>query len=155
MEKSYNEIISIYNNRTNYESDNKFIWNRYFLDNYSLNRRVDFVSELIKDSVRNGFLVEVKFWDSTEKVLDFFKNLKNKSYVLKEYKDGQEPGIIIVEDKELDIEFFSDLLQRHYNYEHAEDPSLNIQILLFIERGTDLIVYDFYDDRGFIVNYYM
>ncbi len=155
MEKKYSELIEIYHNRAKYEAEDRFIWNRYYLDNYSFNKRVEFVTDLIKKDVKEDFLLEIKFWDNTELVLDFFKKLKNKNYFLEDYKGGEKPGIIIVDDKNLEIEFFTELLQCHYNYELAEEPSLNIKILLFINKKTDIIVYDFYDDRGFIVNYYM
>lgn len=154
MKNNYNEFIKIYHNRVKYETEKKFIWNRYYLDNYLLNKRVDFVEKLIKDSVKGEFLLEIRFWDDTKRILDFFKNLKNENYLLEEYKGGEKPGIIIVDDKGLDVTFFRDLLQCHYNYEQAEDPSLNVKILLFINSDIDLKVYDFYDDRGFIVNYY-
>ena len=154
MKNNYSEFIEIYHSRVKYEAENKFVWNRYYLDNYLFNKRVDFVKKLIKDSVKGEFLLEIRFWDDTKMILDFFKNLKNKNYLLEEYKGGEKPGIIIVDDRDLDVTFFSDLLQCHFNYEQAEDPSLNIKILLFTNSDINLKVYDFYDDRGFIVNYY-
>lgn len=154
MKNKYYKFLDIYNNRKKYELEKKFIWSRFYFDNFSFDKRVNFVIEMIKESLKEEFILEIKFWDNNILTLDFFKNLTNRNSILEEYKGEESPGIIIVYGRNLELSFFIELLQSHYNYELAEDPSLNIKVLLFIDTTKCLKIYDFYDDRGFIVNFY-
>lgn len=153
MEK-YNNYIAAYKNYKKFEEEGKLIWCRYYLDDYQFNQRVDFVLELIRNYVKEEFVMEVQFWEKNELISDFFKNIKNSCSIIKKYRNKQDPGVIISEDYCLDMDFFQQLLQNHYNYELAYEPSLSVKILLFIDKKDYLMVFDFYDDRGFIINYY-
>ena len=64
------------------------------------------------------------------------------------YNNKEAPGIIYLDMDAFDEKVFRSLLTNHFNYEMAENPSLNIrvQICLNEKKGTRLL--DIYDDRG-------
>lgn len=82
-----------------------------------------FVLAQIQNYVKKEFTMEVKFWEKNDKTIDFFKQMQNSYTVVQEYKNGEESGIIVVEDNNLDIKFFEQLLQRHYNHDLAYEPT--------------------------------
>ena len=67
------------------------------------------------------------------------------------YRNEEDPGILYIDMDSFDEKVFRNLLTNHFNYEMAEDPSLNmrVQICLNEKNGTRLL--DIYDDRGFDV----
>ncbi|MGS4345509.1 hypothetical protein ACKUSY_07935 [Myroides odoratus] len=154
MKDNYHSFLEIYYNRKKHELDDKFIWSRYYLDDYSFDKRVGFVTEFVKDDLKKEFLLEIKFWENTQTVVNLLKEVQEESYIVEEYKGGEAPGILVIQDCNLNKVFFTQLVQFHYNFELAKSPSLNIKLLLFIDTVSYLKVYDFYDDRGFLVNFY-
>ena len=48
-----------------------------------------------------------------------------------------------------DEKIFRQLLTNHFNYETAEDPSLNIRVQICLNEETEIRLLDIYDDRGF------
>lgn len=154
MESNYDEYIKVYKDYKKFEEDKRLVWSRYYFDDYSFYRRVDFVLTLIQSYIKKEFTVEVKFWEENSKIIHFFKQIQNSYIVMQEYKNGEEPGIIIIDDNNLDVKFFEQLLQRHYNHDLAYEPALSVKILLFVNSDKKLTVFDLYDDRGFIISHY-
>jgi hypothetical protein len=154
MTTKYNKYIEIYRNYKKFEENEKLVWSRFYLEDYAFDKRKYFVLALIENCVKNEFVIEVQFWEENQKMVEFFKQLKNSYSIIKEYNNKQSPGIIVIDDYCLDIHFFEQLLQSHYNYELASEPALSVKILLFINQKDHLRVFDFYDDRGFTISYY-
>lgn len=154
MRTNYDKYIKVYKGYKKFEEDKKLVWSRYYFDDYSFSRRVGFVLALIQNYIKKEFTLEVKFWEENSKIIDFFKEMQNSYAVVQEYKNGEEPGIIVIDDKNLDIKFFEQLLQRHYNHDLAYEPALSVKLLLFVNSDENLTVFDLYDDRGFIINHY-
>ena len=154
METKYQKYLAIFRSYKKFEKRNKLIWSRYYLDDYDFSKRIDFVSSIVQNHVQKEFIVEIQYWEDNQKMVNFFQQLKNSYSIIKEYKNGQTPGIIVISDNQLDMHFFKNLLSNHYNYELAYKPSLSIKLLLFINYDDYLMIFDFYDDRGFIINYY-
>lgn len=154
MKTNYDKYLEVYKDYKKFEEDKRLVWSRYYFDDYCFSRRVGFVLALIQNYVKNEFTVEVKFWEENNKIIDFFKKIQNSYTVVQEYNNGEEPGIIVIDDNNLDIKFFEQLLQRHYNHDLAYEPALSVKLLLFVNSDENLTVFDLYDDRGFIINHY-
>ncbi len=154
MNFNYENCVQIFKDYKKYEKQESLVWCRYYLDDYKFENRVRFVLNMIKPHVNGNFIMEVKFWDKNTIIKDFFHESTNKYYIQREYRSNKTPGLVIMEDNNLNLKFFEKLLINHYNYEKALDPALNVKILLFVNYNNFLLVFDFYDDRGFIVNYY-
>ena len=154
METKYQKYLKIFKNRKKFEKKGKIIWSRYYLDDYDFSKRVDFVLSLIHNHVQKEFISEIQYWEDNHKMVNFFEQSKNSYSIIKEYKNGQKPGIIVIDDNQMDMNFFKNLLLNHYNFELAYEPALSIKILLFVNYDDYLMAFDLYDDRGFIINYY-
>ena len=93
-------------------------------------------------------MYKILFWEKDE-VLEnclAFWNYKK----IKSYKNGIKPGIIFVEQDKIDTEFIDFILLRHFNFELAKEPSLNIKVQFFIKFDDQFsMLFDIYDDRGF------
>jgi hypothetical protein len=154
METKYKKYSKIFKRYKEYEKRKKIVWSRYYLDEYDFSRRVDFILNLIQSHVQKEFVVEIKYWEDNYKMAIFLEQSKNSYSIIKEYKNGQKPGIIVINDNNMDMRFFENLLSNHYNFELACEPALSIKVLLFINYDDYLMIFDFYDDRGFIISYY-
>jgi hypothetical protein len=154
MNTKYSKYIKIFKSHKKFEKSKKLVWSRYYFDDYEFNKRVRFVLSLVKNYLKDGFVMEIKFWEENDKMLELFAETKNSYKMIRGYEKAEEPGIMTVDDLFLDLIFFEKLLQWHYNYEVAKEPALSIKVLLFFEDEEKLTIFDFYDDRGFIINYY-
>jgi hypothetical protein len=154
MKTEYYKYLKIYKNHKISTDKKRFIWSRYYLDDYEFTKRIDFVLNQIKNHAQREFICEIKYWEDNNKMENFLQQLKTPYSIVKEYKNGKKCGIIVINDKKLDIHFFKNLLINHYNYELAYEPALSVKIMLFINYEDYLMAFDFYDDRGFIINYY-
>ena len=73
---------------------------------------------------------------------------------IKSYKNGIKPGIIFLEQDKIDTKFIDFILLRHFNFELAKEPSLNIKVQFFIKFDDQFsMLFDIYDDRGFYAYY--
>jgi len=99
-----------------------------------------------------GLTYKIMYWEQDERMKYLFSNKKYKLVV--SYKHGKRPGIIYLEDKIIDTVFLNTLLETHFNYEMAKDPSINMRVQLCLNQAYSIILLDIYDDRGFDIYYY-
>jgi hypothetical protein len=97
-----------------------------------------------------GITYKVLFWEEDAKIENFFKlNFPNKKYVkASSYKNGKQAGVIFVDDEALDTPFLKSILNNHFNFEMAKEPSQNIRVQLCANLDNYIILLDIYDDRG-------
>ena len=65
------------------------------------------------------------------------------------YENGEAPGVLYIDMNVFDESVFRQLLTIHFNYEMAEDPSLNIRVQVCLNEENTIKLLDIYDDRGF------
>lgn len=152
--KAYKTLLRIYKDTKRFRKKGRFVWCRYYLDDYDFNKRIKFITSLLQDFTEKRFTIELKFWEETDKIKKFFDEFAKRYIIVKQYGNGRKPGILVYNGNALDMFFFSTLLKNHYNYEHAIEPALSMKLLMFIEDDDRITIFDFYDDRGFIINYY-
>jgi len=96
------------------------------------------------------------YWEKNEIISEFIKNnTKSEFKITSLYRNGELPGVLFINEKGIDENFFNTLLMNHFNYEMAESPSLNLRVQLFIHHDDLLTLLDIYDDRGvnvFLIN---
>lgn len=100
---------------------------------------------------------KVLFWEEDIKIETFFKlNFPNKKFEkASPYKNGKEAGVFFIDDERLDISFLRLLLNNHFNFEMAKEPSQNVRVQLCVNLDNYIMLLDIYDDRGFDIYYIM
>lgn len=128
---------------------------RFDIEPVELKLKLDFVFHFFKSFKDISTLTyKILFWEKDniiESLLEFSKGkiIKTISYKMEEY-----PGIIFIDDENLDKIFLEKLLINHFNYEMAENPSLNMRVQICINHKDYITLLDIYDDRGFDVYYF-
>ncbi|CZE46579.1 hypothetical protein [Campylobacter geochelonis] len=127
------------------------------------NARIDFENISINDKIKlilflifNGNGVEniiykILFWENDTEIKNYIETKipKENFKKIKPYKKGAEPGVIFIEQNEINTDFLKSILLRHFNFELAKEPLLNIRVLLFVKMKNQFsILLDIYDDRG-------
>lgn len=127
---------------------------RFDIENIDHSCKVDFIISFLF-SLNNIIAITYKIlhWEDDWKIEEFIKsNNLNKGFEKKlPYKNGKSPGIIFIDDEVLDKTFLIRLLNIHFNYEVALEPSQNLRIQLCVNLDSLIVLFDFYDDRGFDV----
>ena len=102
-----------------------------------------------------GITYKILFWEEDTKIDSFLElNFPNKKYEkVSSYKNGKQAGIIFVDDRVLDISFLESVLNIHFNFEMAKEPSLNLRVQICVNLDNIVMLLDVYDDRGFDVYY--
>lgn len=154
MSSKYRKYIKIYKSYKKFSKKKSLVWCRYYLDDFDFNKRVNFVSDFLKIKNKDEFVMEVQYWENNDKIMNFFDSSKIFYTVIKKFNDNPDPGVLVCEGENFDLLFFKKLLQNHYNSDFAKNPALSVKILLFFNYSDYLQIFDFYDDRGFIINYY-
>lgn len=60
---------------------------------------------------------------------------------------------IFIDDGILDISFLKSILNNHFNFEMAKEPSQNLRVQISVNLDNIIILLDIYDDRGFDIYY--
>jgi hypothetical protein len=124
---------------------------RIDIENIKPSEKVEMVIFLISSyKTAKALTYKILFWEEDKKIEDFFKfSFPNKRYKKTiSYKNGKKAGVIYVEDIKIDFLFLEELLNNHFNFELAKEPSQNIRIQLIINFEYFNILFDIYDDRG-------
>lgn len=133
----------------NTKKGENIIWGRYDIESVGIEEKNNFIIKLISGQII-GVTYKILFWDNDEIIQNFINtNYKGNYSILTNYANGEEPGILYIDDIDLNNFFFDKLLTNHFNYELAKDPSLNIRIQICINYINHIKLLDIYDDRGF------
>lgn len=124
---------------------------RFDLEPIKLKTKAEFIIHLIS-SLKSiiGITYKILFWEDDAKIENFLKlNFPNMMYEkTSSYKNGKQAGIIFIDGK-IDISFLRLILNNHFNFEMAKEPSQNIRIQLCVNLDDYIMLLDIYDDRGF------
>lgn len=129
---------------------------RFDLEKLEFKFKADFIINLISSlNDIKGITCKILFWEDDLKVEKFI-NLyhQNKAYTkTKSYKNGKKPGIVFIDDISINESFLKLLLNSHFNFELAKEPSQNIRIQICVNLEKYIMLFDIYDDRGFFLYY--
>ena len=119
--------------------------------------KIKLILFLISDGVNiENVLYKVLFWEDDTKIENYInKNFpKEKFTKIKPYKNQAEAGVFFIEENEINIKFLKSILLRHFNFELAKNPALNMRVFLFVKiKNKFSILLDIYDDRGCYIHY--
>ncbi|WP_259014676.1 hypothetical protein [Emticicia fluvialis] len=133
------------------------ITGRFDIENIELKKKAGFIIKFIL-SIKciKTVTYKILYWENDEVLKEFFNNSSNNNFNISiSYNYGKIPGVIFVEDTDIDEFFLKLLLENHFNYEMAKEPALNLRIQVCINQEEFITVLDIYDDRGFDIFYLM
>ena len=129
---------------------------RLCIESITLKDKAEFVILLIS-SLKSiiGITYKILFWEEDVKIEKFLElNFPNKRYEkVLSYKNGKQAGAIFIDDGILDISFLKSILNNHFNFEMAKEPSQNLRVQISVNLDNIIILLDIYDDRGFDIYY--
>jgi len=129
---------------------------RYDIEGIDLDKKSDFIIKFILSlkSVK-GITYKVLFWEKDDILKEFIRlNFFGSNFnITMPYKNGKLPGIFFIDDNGVEERFLKILLDNHFNYEMAKDPSLNLRVQICINQEEFITLLDVYDDRGFDIYY--
>lgn len=129
---------------------------RLCLESIKLKDKAEFVILLIS-SLKSiiGITYKILFWEEDVKIENFLEmNFPNKRYEkVLSYKNGKQAGVIFIDDGILDISFLKSVLNNHFNFEMAKEPSQNLRVQICVNLDSIIMLLDIYDDRGFNIYY--
>lgn len=129
---------------------------RFDIENIEMSKKSDFiVAFLLSLKFIKGITYKILFWEKDDVLTELFKfNFSNKkSEISVSYRSGKLPGVLFVNDREVDELFLRLILENHFNYEMAKNPALNLRVQICINQEEFLTLLDIYDDRGFDIYY--
>lgn len=138
------------------KKEKNIVRGRFDLESIELSKKSGFIINLLS-SINSivSLTYKVLFWEEDNKVESLIKsNFENIKYeIVTPYKQGKLPGIVFIEEKTINNHFLEALLNNHFNYEMAVDPSLDMRVQLCINQENFITLLDIYDDRGFDIYY--
>ncbi len=130
---------------------------RFDLEPIELTKKSSFIIDFLS-SIKSieSLTYKILFWEKDSLIENFIKLNSSKDDSFKitlSYKNDQPSGVAFLESKKIDKHFLKVLLDNHFNYEMAVDPSLNLRVQICINQKNIITVMDIYDDRGFDIYY--
>ena len=130
---------------------------RIDFENIDVEAKIRLIMFLISKASRlDSVVYKILFWEKDEKIEEhLLKNMKGQYTKAKPYKNGARAGVIFIKEKAFEPNFLKFILLRHFNFELAKEPSLNIRVQLAVNNKEKFsILFDIYDDRGCYVYYF-
>ncbi len=129
---------------------------RFDIELIKIRAKEEFIIDLISsfNSIK-CITYKILFWEKDKKIEDFFQmTFPNKNYKkVLSYKNDKQAGVIFIDDDMLDMFFLRLILNNHFNFEMAKEPSKNIRVQLCVNIDKYIVLLDIYDDRGFDIFY--
>ena len=93
----------------------------------------------------------IQYWEDDNKIVRILNRHKIENYrIIREYKNGQTPGYINIDNNAINSKFLKELLNRHYGNDFSAKNAIDIVAYVVIDTGRDEIVaFHLYDDRGY------
>lgn len=94
--------------------------------------------------------IKLLFWEKNKELYQWLnENIYNsKIDIVKDYKGGQNSGVLFIECNNLDFIELEKLITYHFNSELAINPSFQIKIYISITTNDFIYLNYIYDDRG-------
>jgi len=126
---------------------------RFDIEPVALEKKLDFIVQFFFSlRVVKCLTYKILFWEKDDLLTSLMTSMNVTKYWLStSYDNGEVPGVLYVDMDTFDESVFRLLLTNHFNYELAEDPSLNIRVQICLSEENKIKLLDIYDDRGFDV----
>ncbi len=130
---------------------------RFDLEPIELTKKSSFIIDFLSSikSIKN-LTYKILFWEKDSLIENLIKLNSSRDDSFKitlSYRNGQPSGVAFLESEKIDEHFLKVLLDNHFNFEMAVDPSLNLRVQICINQKNIITVMDIYDDRGFDIYY--
>ena len=123
------------------------------MDYLSRAQKVEYTIKRLSEIPISHARIIIHYWEDEKKMIRILKRHKVTEYsIVREYKKGTTPGFlnINVVERTINIDFFKELLNRHYGCDFSTQNAIDIVPYVVIDTGRDeLIAFHFYDDRGY------
>lgn len=128
------------------------ITGRFDIEPVGLTKKLDFIIQFFSLKLITGLTFKILFWEKDNLLKSLMASMNITKYWLPtSYENGEAPGVLYIDMNVFDESVFRQLLTNHFNYEMAEDPSLNIRVQICLNEENKIKLLDIYDDRGFDV----
>ena len=125
---------------------------RFDIEPVPLVRKLDFIIQFFSLKLVGSLTYKILFWEKDDLLVSLMASINVTKYWLStSYENGEAPGVLYIDFNTFDESVFRQLLIQHFNYEMAEDPSLNIRVQICLNEENQIKLLDIYDDRGFDV----
>ncbi len=125
---------------------------RYDIESIDLELKSSFIIQFLHSfEPIKGITYKILFWEEDKQLSKLFNSncIKKEYQIINLYRNGETPGILFIDEKEFDEHFLEIILNNHFNYEFAVEPSLNMRLQICVNKINHIILFDIYDDRGF------
>lgn len=130
----------------------KVITGRFDIEPVGLINKIDFIIQFFSLKLIMGLTIKILFWENDSLLKNLMASMNVTKYQLvNSYKNGENPGILYIDMNVLEESVIRQLLINHFNYEMAQDPSLNIRVQICLVEENKITLLDIYDDRGFYI----
>ncbi|KAA5535581.1 hypothetical protein [Paenimyroides baculatum] len=126
------------------------ITGRFDIESIGLIKKIDFIIEFFSLNQIIGSTIKILFWEKDSFLINLMTSMNVTNYWLAtSYKNEEIPGTLYIDMSVFDESVFRQLLINHFNFEMAENPSLNIRVQISLTKEKKVTLLDIYDDRGF------
>lgn len=131
---------------------NNVVYGRLVFDELSLSNRINFlVDNITLTNGITGIVYKLLFWEDDINIINSFKMFdiqERELHLHKSYINTDIPGEIFYNEDFINTKLLQGLINLHFNFEHAIEPSFNARLLICLNRKNGIILFDIYDDRG-------
>jgi len=125
---------------------------RFDIEPVPVLKKIEFIIQFFSLKFIEGLTYKLLFWEKDDLLVSFMNSINVMKYsIITSYKNGEVPGVLFIDMDTFNETVFRQLLIHHFNYEIAEDPSLNIRVQICLNEKKSITLLDIYDDRGFDV----
>lgn len=126
---------------------------RFDIEPVALEKKLDFIVQFFfSRRLIKSLTYKILYWEKDSLLLNLMTSLCITNYWLNtSYKNGENPGVIYIDADTFDESIFRSVLSNHFNFEMAENPSLNLRVQICLNEESKIKLLDIYDDRGFDV----
>ncbi|MEM7511323.1 MAG: hypothetical protein AAF388_10355 [Bacteroidota bacterium] len=144
-----------FKNLLNKKGGKNVITSRFDLEAVLLEEKLDFIIQLFFSKKTIDYLIyKILYWEDDSSIKRALNSLEITDFEIDSSYNGDEnPGVLFIELTSFDKFIFKSLLINHFNFEIAEEPSLNLRIQICLGIGERIYLLDIYDDRGFDMYY--
>ncbi|WLD23771.1 hypothetical protein NU10_13860 [Flavobacterium dauae] len=126
------------------------ITGRFDIESIGLINKIDFIIEFFSLNQIIGSTIKILFWEKDSFLINLMASMNVTNYWLAtSYKNEEIPGTLYIDMSVFDESVFRQLLINHFNFEMAENPSLNMRVQICLTKEKKVTLLDIYDDRGF------
>ena len=146
FDRIFNQILTV-------KKGKNVVHSRLNFEDLAFSDRAHFLVDFIKSFEGiTGVTYKILFWDDEFTILNAFNkyNIQTKEVrVNRSYLNTDIPGeVVSAEMLSVNEKLSYGLIDMHFNFEQAIEPSFNGRLQICLNRENCNILFDIYDDRG-------